>query len=594
MEANTEVNGSSRRKFLKQGAVAVAVPAGALLGGALPGTASAATLAGGDGTLRPGLAPDLVLVNGEVLTMDDKLPRAQALAIIDGRIAAVGSNADLRALAGPGTRVIDLQGRTVIPGLTDAHTHAIRGGLTYHQETYWLDVTSLRDGLALITQDALERASDEWVAVVGSWHPNQFVERRAPTVAELSSASPTNPVYVQYLYDYAVLNESGIRSLGLNESTTPPVPGIQVERDRSGRATGRLLGTVGSSIGPFNALVAKIFPATSEMQKASLAGYLAELASCGITGFIDESAGPEAAYETLFAVRDQGGLPLRAGYRVPAQTAGDESSFFQSLMAFRAPRDPDGLTPFMGIGEVLNFGTFDETLLTPGFQAPASSLADLETIATLAATLQVPVETHAYTDDAAAQILDVFEKVNQTYPIGNLRWVMAHLTTGTIATVRRMKALGMALGVQMGPYYEAPTILAEDGAEVAERAIARIALDEGVLVAGGTDSTRIGDFRVWPALQYQVTGASAGNAFVRPPSQRLTRMEALKLYTLNSAWLAFGDKDRGSLEPGKLADLAVLDRPYLQVPASQIGKIRSVLTLLGGFPVHDQFSWIPS
>jgi predicted amidohydrolase YtcJ len=202
--------------------------------------------------------------------------------------------------------------------------------------------------------------------------------------------------------------------------------------------------------------------------------------------------------------------------------------------------------------------------------------------------------TVAYTDDAAAQILDIFEKVNQTYPIGNLCWSIAHLTTGTVATVRRMKALGMALGVQMTGYYEAPTILAEDGAAVAERQIARIALDEGVLVAGGTDSTRGGDYRVWPALQYQITGASAGNVIVRPPSQRLTRMETLKMYTVNSAWLAFGDSDRGSLEPGKLADLAVLDSPYLQVPASQIGKVRSVLTLLGGSPVYDKFGWIPS
>lgn len=152
----------------------------------------------------------------------------------------------------------------------------------------------------------------------------------------------------------------------------------------------------------------------------------------------------------------------------------------------------------------------------------------------------------------------------------------------------------MALSVQMGPYYEAPTVLAQDGASVADRAIARIALDEGLLVAGGTDSTRIGDFRVWPALQYHVTGASAGDGFVRPPSQRLTRMEALKLYTINSAWLAFGDRDRGSLEPGKLADVAVLDRPYLRVPAGEIGQIRSVLTLLGGVAVHDRFGWMRS
>lgn len=590
MARNTEQNGSSRRKFLKQATVAAAVPAAGLLAGARAGTASAATLSADDGTL---LAPDLVLVNAEVLTMDDKLPSAQALATSGGKISAVGSNADVRAFAGAGTRVIDLEGRTVIPGLTDAHNHNIRGGLTHSQETYWLDVTSLGDGLALIAQAARNRAAGAWVAVVGSWHPNQFTERRAPTVAELSAASPANPVYVQYLYTYALLNESGIQALGLDESTTPPVPGIQVERDSGGKATGRLLGDVDSSIAPFNQLVAKILPGTPQMQEASLAGYLAEIASCGVTGSIDGSAGPEPAYEALFAVRDQGRLPLRAGFRVPAQAAGDEAPFFQSLMAFRAPRDPGGLTPFMGMGEFLNLGTFDETRLTPGFHADASSLADLEAIATLAATRQAPVEAHAYTDDAASQILDVFEKVNQTYPIGNLRWSIAHLTTGTLATVRRMKALGMALGVQMTGYYAAPTILAEDGAEVADRQIARIALDEGVLVAGGTDSTRAGDYRVWPALQYQITGASAGNVIVRSPSQRLTRMETLKMYTVNSAWLAFGDSDRGSLERGKLADLAVLDSPYLQVPESEIGKIRSVLTLLGGSPVYDKFGWIP-
>jgi predicted amidohydrolase YtcJ len=592
MATNTEENASSRRRFLKQASVAAAAPAAAaLLAGARPGTASAATFSADDGTL---FAPELVLVNGEVLTMDDNLSSARALAISGGRIVAVGSNADVRALANAQTRVVDVEGRTVIPGLIDAHNHNIRGGLTHSRETYWLDSTSLSDALALLTQAAKQRAASDWVAVVGSWDPNQFTERRAPTVAELTAASPTNPAYVQYLYTYALLNESGIRALGLNESTAPPVPGLQVERDSSGKATGRLLGNVGSSIGPFNQLVAKILLGTPQVQQASLAGYLAEIASCGVTGSIDASAGPEAAYPVFFAVRDQGQLPLRAGFRVPAQAEGAEASFYESLMAFRAPWESGGLTPFMGMGEFLNYGTFDETRLSPGFEAPASSLADLEAIATLAATLQVPVEAHAYTDDAASQILDIFEKVNQAYPIGNLRWSIAHLTTGTVATVKRMKALGMALGVQMTGYYAAPTILAEDGAAVADRQIARIALDEGVLVAGGTDSTRGGDYRVWPALQYQITGASAGNVIVRSPDQRLTRMETLKMYTISAAWLAFADTDRGSLEPGKLADLAVLDRPYLQVPATQIGQIRSVLTLLGGSPVYDKFGWIPS
>ena len=144
----------------------------------------------------------------------------------------------------------------------------------------------------------------------------------------------------------------------------------------------------------------------------------------------------------------------------------------------------------------------------------------------------------------------------------------------------------------MGPYFEAPAILEANGPEVAERSAARIALDEGLVVAGGTDATRIGDYRVWPGLEFQVTGASLGNAVVRPPDQRMTRLEALRAYTLDSAWLAFDDDDRGSLEAGKLADLAVLDAPYLRVPAARISEIRSLLTLRGGEAVYDRRGWV--
>lgn len=550
--------------------------------------ASAQSASADDSGARRTLAPDLVLSNGQILTMDDHQPRAQALAISNGRIAAVGSDAEIRTLVGPRTRVINLAGHTVIPGLTDCHTHAIRGGQSFRQETYWFDEASLHDALASISRETQRRTPGDWVAVVGAWHPNQFAERRSPTVADLTSASPSNPVYVQYLYDHAILNERGIAALSLNESTTPPVPGVRVERDGSGRATGTLFGDIGS----FNALVAKILPAPAEEKKASLASFFAELNSCGITSFIDDSAGPEAAYEPLFSLRDEGDLTLRAGFRVPAQTPGAETSFFESLMAFRSPYDQDGLTPFVGLGEVLTFGSYDGAVNDPGFHATPSSLADLQSITTLAAMRRIPLELHAYTDDAGSQILDVLEKVNQTYPIADLRWAMAHLNTGSVATIRRMKVLGMALSVQMSPYFEAPAIRESNGAAVAARSIARIALDEGLLVAGGTDATRVGDFRMWPALQYHVTGASAGNAVVRPPDQRLSRIEALRMYTLYSAWLAFADQDRGSITAGKLADLAVLDRPYLRVPASEIGRIRSVFTLLGGRAVHDQYGWM--
>jgi predicted amidohydrolase YtcJ len=533
-------------------------------------------------------APDLILVNGFVLTMDENQPRARAIAVTDDEITAVGSNREIGRMAGAGTQVVNLRRRTVIPGLVDGHTHAIRGGQTFNRETYWLGIGSLVEALDRLSEAAAEREPNEWVAVVGSWHPNQFREKKAPTVADLTEASPTNPVYVQYLYDYALVNEAGIEALGLNASQTPPVPGIVVERDAGGQATGRLFG----GIGPFNALLGTLLPASFEEKKDSLEDYISALNGYGVTGFIDDSAGPSTSYETLFALGDEGRLSVRAAYRVPAQAPGNESAFFESLMAFRAPRQRGGLTPFVGMGEVEVFGVNDGVRMGPGFQATPEALVELKEVATLAASRRIPLEIHAYTDDAASQILGVFEEVDQTYPIGDLRWAMAHLNTGSPETVARMKALGMAYSVQMGPYFEGPAILEANGPEVAARSVARIALDEGLFVAGGTDATRIGDYRVWPGLEFHITGASLGNGVVRPPGQRLTRLEALRAYTLASAWLAFDDDDRGSLEVGKLADLAVLDAPYLEVPASQISEIKSVLTLLGGNAVHDPRGWL--
>jgi predicted amidohydrolase YtcJ len=554
------------------------------------GLLAAGTSVGGDFPFGGSGAaePDLILVNGEILTMDDEHPRAGAIAVTDDEISAVGSSRSVAKLAGRHTQTINLRGRTVIPGLVDGHTHAIRGGQSFDRETYWLDAGSLEEALSRVTRAAAEREPDEWVAVVGSWHPNQFSEKRAPTVAELSEASPVNPVYVQYLYDYALVNEAGIKALRLNESQTPPVPGIVVERDANGQATGRLLG----GIGPFNTLVASILPASFEERKDSLENYFGALNMSGVTGFIDDSAGPAGSYETLFALSDEGRLTLRAGFRVPAQTPGNESAFFESVMAFRAPRERGGPTPFVGMGESVVFGVNDGVRMGPGFQATPEALAELEEVATLAASRRIPLEIHAYTDDAASQILDVFERVDAVHPIGNLRWAMAHLNTGSPETIARMKALGMAFSVQMGPYFEGPAILEANGPEVALRSAARAALDQGLRVAGGTDATRIGDYRVWPAVEFQVTGASLGNAVVRPPDQRMTRMEALRSYTLDSAWLAFDDDDRGSLEEGKLADLAVLDASYLRVPASRIGDIRALLTLRGGEAVYDRRGWV--
>lgn len=527
---------------------------------------------------------DLILRNGDLITMDPDRPSAQALAISNDRILAVGSNEDIDALSADGTRIVDLKGRTVIPGLIDTHIHAIRGGQTFRFETYWYGLSTLLDALATLQAAAEKRDPDQWVAVVGSWHPDQFDEKRAPTVEELTKAVPDHPAYVQYLYDYALVNAKGIAALHLDEPGAELVPGITVERDAQGRATGKLLG----GIGPFNALFARLSATTDEKKKESLRAFFSKLNAAGVTGFIDPSAGPASSYEPLFALRDEGKLTLRAGYRIPAQRPGKEAEWFANTMAFRPARHSDGMLSFLGIGEALVFGMNDGVTMGPGFNPSQEARDGLVKVATFAAQRRIPVEIHAYTDDAAKAILDAFETVAMSYPLKDLRWSIAHLNTGSADTLDRMKKLGLAYTVQMGPFFEAPAIKAANGVEVAEATPpTRYALDKGLVVAGGTDSTRIGVFGAWQAIEYQLTGRSLGGAVQCKVQYLLTREEALKLYTANAAWIAFDERERGTLTAGKLADLAVLDKPYMTIPADQVHTIRSVLTLLGGKAVHD-------
>jgi predicted amidohydrolase YtcJ len=220
-------------------------------------------------------SPTRILVNANILTMDAGDRMAQALAIEGDKIVAVGSDAEVRRLAGPDTSIIDLGGRTVIPGLNDTHIHAMRGGQTFRRETYWYDAASLEDALARMKDAAAKRGAGKWVMVAGSWSPAQFTENRAPTVADLDRILPDNPGYVQYLYDYAIVNQKGLRALGFDEPGAS-MPGIRIEKDARGRPTGKLFGDIAS----FSALVARITASADDEQRKSSLGRLPQGAEC--------------------------------------------------------------------------------------------------------------------------------------------------------------------------------------------------------------------------------------------------------------------------------------------------------------------------
>jgi predicted amidohydrolase YtcJ len=530
-------------------------------------------------------AADLVLLHGKIITVDSGDRVAQAVAIRGNRILSVGTDREVGNQRCPATRIIDLGGRTVIPGLTDAHIHAIRGGQMYDFETHWNENSTLESALQALTKAANARPPSQWIVVGGGWHPDQFTEKRAPTSAELTRAVPDHPAIVEFQYDWAVLNKKAIDELGLSGGAPHLPSGITVERDEAGDPTGVLKG----GIGPFSSLLAELSPLDPEQRKASLLKFLDLLTSFGITGVVDAAGGGSDAsvYDPVFALWRERRLPVRIAYRVSAQSPQNEPEWFRQTLAYIPPLLGDDMLHFAGLGEIVVFGMNDGTRLAPGFDPPREAQDRLFDIATWAAQRGYLLEIHAYTNDSAKHILDVLERVAQHHPLAGLRWDIAHISTGTADTFARMKVLGLAYNVQQNLYFEDPQleqIVGDDAARLGPPT--KLAFDSGLVVAGGTDATRVSPFNTLLALQFQIDGHSVGGAIERHATLRLTRMQALRMYTINSAWLVRDDDKRGSIEVGKLADLAVLDAALMDVPVEQIGKIRSVLTLMDGQVVH--------
>ena len=523
----------------------------------------------------------LLLLHGKVLTVDSKDRIAQAVAVEGNRIIGVGSDAQVLRLKCPGAKLIDLGGRTVIPGLTDSHIHAIRGGQSYRFETHWNESATLADALHELTTAAATRSPGQWLVVGGGWHPHQFPEKRPPTVDELTLAVPEHPVIVEFQYDWAVLNTAAIAALELT-GPAPKLPaGVTTERDADGQVTGILRG----GIGPFSNLLASLMKIDAAQRKASLLEFLQRLSSYGVTGVVDAAGGGSDAsvYDPVFALWREHRLPVRVAYRVSAQSPNDEPAWFRQTLAYMPPNLGDDMLHFAGLGEIIVFGMNDGTRLTPGFVPSPESERRFEDIATWAAERGYLLEIHAYTDDAANRILDVLERVAKIHSLADLRWNITHISTGTPATIARMKALGLAYNVQQNLYLEGPqlkTLFGEQAADLGSPT--KRAFDAGLVVAGGTDATRVSPFNTLMALQFQVDGVSVGGEVKRSKERGITRLQALRMYSLNSAWLVRDDDKRGSIEVGKLADLAVLDKGLLDVPVDQIGTIRAVLTLMDG------------
>lgn len=531
---------------------------------------------------------DVIITGGHIATMDEQRPLASAVAIKDGRFMAVGSDQDVMAYRGDRTQVIDVGGRTVVPGLNDSHIHIIRGGLNYNMELRWDGVPSLADALRMLGEQVQRTPPPQWVRVVGGWSEFQFAERRMPTLDELNEIAPDTPVFILHLYDRALLNRAALRAVGYTKDTPEP-PGGTIERDKSGNPTGLLIAKPNALI--LYSTLAKGPKLSYDDQINSTRHFMRELNRLGITSTIDAGGGfqnyPED-YAVINELARLGQLTLRIAYNLFTQRPKQELDDFSRWIKMTKPGQGDDFYRMNGAGEMLVFSAADfEDFLEPRPDLPPAMESELKAVVTLLVQSRWPFRLHATYDESITRFLNVFEEVNREIPFNGLRWFFDHAETISERNIERVKALSGGIAVQHRMAYQGEYFVNRYGAKAAESAppISSM-LKMGVPVAAGTDATRVASYNPWIALHWLVSGKTVGGTQLYTAANRLDRATALRLYTTAGAWFSDEEGKKGAIVPGQLADLAVLSADYFSVPEEQIKSLESVLTIVGGKIVY--------
>jgi predicted amidohydrolase YtcJ len=536
-------------------------------------------------TLAPPRAPpELILHNGRIATMAQAQPSAEAVAIRAGRFVAVGSDHDVLALRDPATKVVDLLGRTVIPGLNDSHLHVIRGGLNYNMELRWDGVPSLADAMRMLREQVARTPAGQWVRVVGGFAELQFAEKRLPTIAELNDAAPDTPVFILHLYDRAILNRAALRFVGYGKDTPDPPGGI-VEREKNGEPTGLLVANPNATIlYKTLALGPKLSP---EHQANSTRHFMRELNRLGVTSACDAGGGFQnfpGDYAVIQDLQKRGELSVRIAYSLFTQNPAKEKDDFARWIADNRVYQGDEYLRLNGAGEMLVYSAADfEDFRVPRPDMPRNMEPDLESVVGLLAKNRWPFRLHATYDETISRALDVFEKVNRDAPIGALRWFFDHCETISDRNIERIRALGGGIAVQHRMAFQGEYFIERYGRQAAERTPPlRRMLAAGVPVGMGTDATRVASYNPWTCLSWLVTGKTVGGTALYPADNLLSREEALRLFTTGSAWFSNEDDKKGRIAPDQYADLVVLSDDYFAVAPERIRDLQSTLTIVGG------------
>ena len=526
---------------------------------------------------RANAQPDSIYFNGKILKVDAAFTVAEAVSVKGGRISAVGKSADLLAKAGASTRKIDLKGRTVIPGLIDNHMHYLRGASRWRFEARIDGVISREAALRIIADKAKEVGPGNWVFVLGGWSEQQFADKPGGfTQDELDRAAPDNPVFIQKSYSRAYMNSLASSKLPRagGSGNLPRGSSGSSARSARGESSGRSRSSSSAST-TINAAI-RFIPQRTEIERVEDGAYFnADLNRLGLTTVYDVGRITDGNFDPVIQLAKENRLSVRV-YHTLRYRAYGRTDVPDAISAIRAakPDDNDDWFGVIGIGEHTYGPMHDSAMGSTIFGRHVWS--QFEQLAAAAAKNGWHIHEHAMQDSTAAGILDIAERLNPAHPMKELRWTIAHCDLISEATIKRAQKLGLTLAVHNKT--AKPAVEGRDSPPVA-------AMQKSGIVWGlGSDGTVVATINPFHTLWWVTSGKVFPNrTSIRKP---ISRAAALTAHTRSNAYLMFKEKDLGSIEVGKLADMVVLDRDYLTVPVGEIRDIKPVMTIVGGRLVY--------
>jgi predicted amidohydrolase YtcJ len=518
-------------------------------------------------------APDLILLNGRVITVDPGFTIAEGVAIAGDRIMTIGNEDQLRALAGPATRVVDLKGNTVIPGLMDNHLHGAGGGPGVDLSR----ARSLADVYAAIAARVKESQPGDIILSNSDWHEAQLKEQRLPLRDDLDRVAPGNPiVLVRGGHEY-ILNSAALSRWNITTDIPQPAGG-RITRYADGRLNGELVDTAKSLV-----KLPPPAPRTPNQQLADRVADYKKLNAAGLTS-IRHPGISIADYRMLQEMQKRGELTIRINALL---RAGNEAIVKSGI------RQGEG-DAWLRIGGVkLGVdGGFEGGLMREPYEKPWDENGTFRGLQTLETErffmivrdlnrLDWRVATHAVGDAAIDLVLNAYEKANVERSIVNRRWSIEHAFIGRPDHLPRMKALGVAISAQNHLYLAGPSLVQYWGATRAGLTTpAKMYLDAGLPVSSGTDAPVVPYPPLWTLYHFVTRDTITGG--VLGADQRITRQQALRMATINNAWLNMEERTKGSIEPNKLADLVILNEDPLTAPEIRVRDAKVLATIVGG------------